>query len=299
MLGRIFAQISIQLSLRCVLNSPDFPGLDSLRSERAPAELRSKIASALRSDPNRNQRLRVLRFSFAAAVGALVLGTVLLLPRESVASAVSRVLKTFEHVGRYHRRTYELLDGSRRLISETWVDGTSRKFKAYSPDGTAIPDGKGVGDITAKLGKSMQGLTPRQLMDPALNDKLKSITGNVGVITSEITVDGKKVTDLPEGVKAQIAAMTPYDGLKLPVGGDPDIAYMLTKLSDANLWDITHGVQLEGKTVDRYEVNNAPSGMTLWVDTSTHLPIRVQLKSSNAGSTVTVFDDLDYPTSGP
>jgi len=85
----------------------------------------------------------------------------------------------------------------------------------------------------------------------------------------------------------------------LPVGGDPDIAYMLTKLSDANLWDITHGVQLEGKTVDRYEVNNAPSGMTLWVDTSTHLPIRVQLKSSNAGSTVTVFDDLDYPTSGP
>jgi len=287
------------------MNSQDkssFPGLDALRSQAAPAELQSKILSALQPERRPNKKLKVLSLSVATVVVALI-ATTLLTPR--VASAVAKVLRALQTVGRYHVKSFQINDGKRQLMSETWIDGAKRKFIAYGPDGKPLPDELGIGDATAKLDKAMRGMTPKDLVDPATKEKLNEIVGshgsNSGGITERITVDGKEVSlsDLPEGVKDQIKNMMPTDGMKFPIGGEDDITYLRGMLKDPSRWTITPNQRMNGKTLDKYEVKGAEDTIAIFVDPATYLPISLQRKTAFFGQTVTITDELDYPSSGP
>jgi hypothetical protein len=280
-----------------------YPGLDALRGERAPVELQSKIMRALQSEQRNIRTAKYLKFSLATVVAIAFISLAILAPRISFASAISKVLKAFQSVGIYHVRSYQVVDGNRRLVSDTWVDGNKRKVTLYGPDGEAIPNSGQMGDMAAKLDKLLRGLTPQQLLDPKLKDKLNDEIGtlgpNSGFMMERITIDGREVTDLPAGMKQAIRDQMFKSAPMFSLGGQGDITYLLGLLRDPKIWDIAHDQMINGKTVEKCQVKNGDKRITLLVDPATSLPISLQMNTSLLGEEVTVTDEFDYPAAGP
>jgi hypothetical protein len=279
-------------------------GVDALRSEVATPEAHRRIRLAIMHEAAVRRRGRMVKVSLATVVVFAVVVAFLLAPRASLASTVTRILRAIESARRYHLRSYESFAGQERLVSETWLDGAHRRFVMYGPDGKPMPNSDAIGGMTARLDKKLRGMTPAQLMDPRLREKLTKDMSDAmpgGFVTMVVTVDGKQVTDLPDDMKAAIKegrAFIPANEY-LTAGGEPDVAALCGLLKDPALWVVARDQRLNGRKVDRYTLKGGQKGVTLFVDAATYLPVSLRMTMTVFDHTTTTRDDFDYPSAGP
>jgi len=311
------------------MNSPEktnLPGLEALRREVAPPDLTSRIRNAIEPNRPRVARVKVLKIGLATVVAGALVGTALLAPRTSLAAAVRKALQM---IRRYHVKSHQSIGGKQTLVSEIWVTDGHRKFAIYGPDGKVMPESAAIGAMAEKIDAKIRTLTPKQLLEPGMKEKLlNDIAGSApmpggmtgpmpggpmpggmmpggmmpgGMMGGGWTIDGKPVADLPEDMKNAIrsgsAIIIPAP--QISPGGLNDITYLLGLLKDETIWDINPRQSLNGKTVDAYRIRGE-NQVTLYVDPKTSLPVRLVHKTTDlSGEEITMTDDFDYPTSGP
>lgn len=129
----------------------------------------------------------------------------------------------------------------------------------------------------------------KKLLDGAIDVKILDGNGELPVELKNLLKDGKSDVKFFDGFMAAPIMM----------GGENGVQYLRKLMEDKELWNIESGVQLNGRTVDRYRLKDGLVNLELFVSPITGLPVMTRTKLGFGKEDVVLEDEYDYVTPMP
>lgn len=170
------------------------PDIQTLQTETSPNTLRARILTSLQEQKEKKSmkfRNNMIRFSAVTAAAVIVGG--LMMSTSASASLIDKVHAAFQDANRYHVKSYNVTDGKRTLVSETWVDGKNHHMVFYDEKGKPIDEGKMFGDLSGIVTSKIKILSPAELADG------KFLDGILGDLDFKKVLEGIDFKNLGEG----------------------------------------------------------------------------------------------------
>jgi hypothetical protein len=190
------------------------PDIDTMKSEHAPTTLPARILTKLQQTEEKTMirsRNRVVRFALSAALVLSLGAGTLMMTNTASAAGILKVHEAFQDASRYHVKSYQIAEGKRRLVSETWVDGSKNHSVFYDENGKSIDlDLSWINtEMPGELTKKIQALTPAQMADHKVMQKILDEVISVFELPGGVTIgDTKILVAGPDGKLSKEAMST-------------------------------------------------------------------------------------------
>ncbi|QYK52821.1 MAG: hypothetical protein KF824_11220 [Fimbriimonadaceae bacterium] len=274
--------------------------IEALKEESSPSSLEARIVNAI-LDPKKNKSRyagRILGVGISTLlVGAIVFGATMV-PRVATAAAVQQVREAFGGVTRYHTRTYNVIEGRRRKVSDSYFEGNRRETFITNSNGAVIKLPEELEQYQENFAGQVIDLSPSQLLD---NRKIINVMVMIAPdsISDAIVVDPQELNASQETQNSGKDKPTKNSVNEIQVvpafiGGEYGIESLRILLKNEDLWVIEHGIILNGHYTDCYELKKGTIKFVVFVDATSKLPLLTRQTLEIEGEPLITEVEYDY-----
>lgn len=178
------------------------PEIEMLKQESAPQHLKAQIVTAILNEQKSKTMTtkKIIGFGLPAIALGIVATGAIMAPKTAIANPIAQVRNAFEAVRDYQMTTYQVVDGKRERVSESWVTNGKRKTFTVENDGTLTELSNDLIEVQTTVKGALFELKP---IEVATSEKVKGIY--ITAIDKEqktvpgkglITVEGKHLGDI-------------------------------------------------------------------------------------------------------
>lgn len=280
--------------------------IEMLKEESAPAHLKARIVKGILDDKKSKNMItkKIIGFGLPAIlVGAIALGAIMT-PKTALADPIAQTRDAFEAARNYHMTTYQVVEGKRTRISESWVKNGKRTTYTVAEDGNLTLLTDILIEVQGTVSKVVLGFDPVQV---AHGTEIVESLSQVFVVEGD-KIDPKQSKEVEGSVLIfDPAQATILDSINiyvsvLPfVNAEMSIEALQKLLLDTDLWNIKPNQMVNGQLTHKYKLKESYMDFTVYVDPQTKLPIltRQTLHDADGKNKTTTEVEYDYTGSVP
>ncbi|MBX3113317.1 MAG: hypothetical protein KF836_02020 [Fimbriimonadaceae bacterium] len=272
--------------------------IEALKEESSPSSLETRIVSAI-LDPKKNKGMytgRILGVGLSTLIVAGIIFGTMMAPRVATAAAVQQVREAFGEITRYHTRTYNVVEGRRRKVSDSFFEGNRRETYITNSSGTIIKLPAELAEYQADFAGQVTDLSPSQLLD---NGKMINVMVMVAPDSlSDVILFDHDSSSQKENSHIQSKASSEKANeiqiMPAFIGGEYGIESLRILLKNEELWKIEHGIILNGHYTDCYELKQGTIKFAVYVDATSKLPLLTRQILELDGEPLITEVEYDY-----
>lgn len=288
--------------------------IQKLQSEKAPDGLSDRIVARLMKEASpkvaaRRPRRLLLATAATALAALVVVGA--LSSRPASAAKIEDVRAAFCRPLAYTINSYQIINGERRKVGRTEVDGDKTKIVIIGPDGREQDLAPMLQQLSQNLDRAIASKSPSEIAQPGAlkdiydessQDLIGEIKANAPEGVSIQQIDpaklSKELQDLVKELEKLVKELEKVDKATAKGagvwGGETGAQYTRQLLSDSDLWDRQPDTTRNGQVLNHFRLKGGFQNLDLYVDPVTRLPIVVRMDLSFGDFPLIVEDEYDY-----
>ena len=290
--------------------------IEMLKEESAPAHLKARIVKGILDDKKSKNMItkKIIGFGLPAIlVGAIALGAIMT-PKTALADPIAQTRDAFEAARNYHMTTYQVVEGQRKRISESWVENGKRTTYMVGEDGILTQLDDILFEVQGTVSGTIFELEPAQVAQgKEVQTELHEIIVIGGGPDKNAPHEKIEITD-----PGQTLVLTGHNLIELEGTGEHEgevytielmpfvdaemsIEALQKLLLDTDLWNIEPNQMVNGQLAHKYKLKESYMDFTVYVDPQTKLPIltRQTLHDADGKNKTTTEVEYDYTGSVP